>query len=156
MSTVDDVLIERLFSPLTGRLHHVLGISQWRVAIECLNGSVAFYIAGVAFSLIDKGLEDGIFVIMLRTLGWLLIMEAVRRLAYRQAASSVGVRTARVREWLVRTLLVGILPLSLWHVQNWHNLFYSGSLLLLIAHLYFKASDAPPPEPRQKLAYNRA
>ena len=156
MSTVDDVLIERLFSPLAGRLNHMLGISQWRVALECLNGSVAFYIAGVAFSLMGKGMEDGIFAILLRAMAWLLIMEAVRRLAYRQAASSVGVRTARTREWLVRTLLVGIVPLSLWHVQNWHSLFYSGSLLLLIAHLYFKASDTPPPEPGQKLSYNRA
>ena len=49
MSTVDDVLIERLFSPLAGRLHHALGIGQWRVAIECLNGSVALYVGAVAF-----------------------------------------------------------------------------------------------------------
>ena len=32
---------------------------------------------------------------------------------------------------------------------------YSVSLLLLLCHLYFKACDAPPPQGRRKLAYNR-
>ena len=155
MGTIDDLLIERVTSPLTGWLQHRLGVSQWRASLESLNGSTVFYIAGVALELAAKGPFDGIFVTLLRALVWLLILDFIRRVAYRQAASSVGIRTARVREWLFRTILVAVLPLSLHYVQGgWDNVCYSASLMLLVCHLYFKASDAPPPEPKGRPAFN--
>ena len=155
MGTIDDLLIERVYSPLTGWLQHRLGVGQWRASFESLNGSTVFYLAGDALELAGKGVYDGTFITMLRALAWLLILDFIRKHAYRQAASSVGIRTARVREWLFRTILVGVLPLSLYYAQAWHNLCYSASLILLICHLYFKASDAPPPEPKGRLAYNQ-
>ncbi|HEV2867442.1 MAG TPA: hypothetical protein VGX37_13105 [Allosphingosinicella sp.] len=156
MGTVDDLLIERIASPMAGWLQHRLGLSQWRASIECLNGSVAFYVAAVALELASKGPYDGIFVTMLRALVWLLILDGVRRVAYRQAASSVGTRTARVRESVFRLVLLLMLPVSLCYAQGWQNLCYSASLLLLVCHLYLKASDTPPPQPKGKLAYHRA
>ncbi len=156
MSTIDDALIEKVYSPLSGWLHDRFGIGQWRVSIECLNGSVAFYVAAVALDLAAKGLNDGAFVTMLRALAWLLILEWVRRRAYRQAASSVGMRTARTGEWTFRILLGAVLPLSLYHAQNLGSLCYSASLLLLVCHLYFKAADTPPPQPRGRLARQSA
>lgn len=154
MGTIDDLLIERVYSPLTGWLEHRLGISQWRASIESLNGSTFFYIAGVALEIAAKGPTDGIFVTMLRALVWLLVLDFLRRIAYRQAASSVGLRTARTREWVFRIILVAVLPLSLYYAHALDNLCYSASLMLLICHLYFKASDAPPPEPKGRFAYN--
>jgi len=154
MGTIDDLLIDRFWSPLTGWLQHRLGVGQWRASFEALNGSTGFYLAAVALELAGKGPQDGIFVTMLRALAWLLILDFVRRHASRQAASSVGARTARVREWIFRTILVAMLPLSLYYASSWTNLCYSISLTLLIGHLYFKASDAPPPEPKGKLAFN--
>jgi hypothetical protein len=155
MSTIDDVLIEKVYSPLSGWFEQRLGIGQWRVSIECLNGSVAFYIAGVAFEVAAKGPRDGIFITLLRALAWLLILEGIRRRAYRQASSSMGMRTARTGEWLFRLVLVGMLPLSLYYADGWNNLCYSASLALLACHFYFEAADAPPPEPRGRLAFNR-
>ena len=155
MNRFDDTLIETVTSPACGWLQHRLGICQWRASIECLNGSVGFYLLGVALEIAGKGPYDGIFVTMLRALVWLLILDRVRRLAYRQAASSVGTRTARVKEWVFRTILAAMLPLSLCYADGWNNLCYSASLLLLVCHLYLKASDAPPPEPKGRLAYNR-
>ena len=156
MGRIDDYLIERVGSPAAGWLQHRLGVAPWRAAIECLNGSVAFYVAAVALEIAGMGPYDGIFVTMLRALVWLLVMDAVRRVAYRQGASSVGVRTARVREWLFRTVLLAVLPVSLCYVQDWHNLLYSVSLLMLVCHLYLKASDTPPPQRKGRLAFNRA
>ena len=156
MGRIDDLLIERIASPTAGWLQHRLGIGQWRASIECLNGSIVFYVFAVAIEIAGKGPYDGIFATMLRALFWLLIMDAVRKVAYRQAASSVGTRTDRVREWIFRLVLVAMLPVSLLYAQGWHNLCYSASLLLLVCHLYLKASDAPPPQPKGKLAYNRA
>jgi hypothetical protein len=156
MGTIDDLLIERVSSPLTGWLQHRLGVSQWRASLESLNGSTVVYIAAVALELAAKGPFDGLFVTLLRALVWLLILDFVRRVACRQAASSVGIRTARVREWLFRTILVAVLPLSLYYAQGgWDNVCYSVSLMLLVCHLYFKASDAPPPEPKGRLAFDR-
>ena len=155
MGTLDDLLIDRIYSPLTGWLQHRLGVGQWRASIESLNGSTVFYVAGVAIELAAKGPYDGIFVTLLRALVWLLVLDFIRRVAYRQAASSVGIRTARVREWLFRTILVAVLPLSLYKAEAWDNVCYTASLLLLVCHLYFKASDAPPPEPRGRLAFGR-
>ena len=156
MNRLDDLLIERISSPLCGWLRHRLGICQWRASFECLNGSVAGYVAAVALEIAGKGPADGIFATMLRALVWLMILESVRRLACRQAASSVGVRTARVREWLFRLALLAMLPISFCYVTSLTNLLYSLSLSLLIGHLYLKASDAPPPERRGRLAYDHA
>jgi hypothetical protein len=156
MNRVDDLLIEKISSPLCGWLQHRLGVGQWRASFECLNGSIAFYLAAVALEIAGKGPADGIFATMLRTLIWLLVLESVRRHAYRQAASSVGARTARVREWLFRLALATMLPVSLCYATGLKSLFYSVSLTFLIGHLYLKASDAPPPQPRGKLARNRA
>lgn len=155
MGTIDDLLIEKGFSPLTGWLQHRLGVGQWRASIESLNGSTMLYVTGVAIELAAMGPYDGIFITLLRALVWLLVLDFIRRVARRQASSSVGTRTARVREWLFRTILVAVLPLSLYYAQAWDNLCYSASLMLLICHLYFKASDAPPPEPRGRLAFNQ-
>jgi hypothetical protein len=156
MNRFDDLLIDRVSSPLAGWMQHRLALAPWRVSIECLNGSVAVYVAAVALEIAGKGPHDGIFVTMLRAVVWLLVLEAVRRIAYRQAASSVGTRTARVREWLFRIVLTAMLPISLCYASGLDNALYSVSLLLLVGHLYLKASDAPPPEKKGRLAYNRA
>lgn len=156
MNRLDDILIDRITSPLAGWLQQRLHLAPWRVSFECLNGSVVAYVAAVALQLAALGPEGSASLIMLRALAWLLVLDWVRKVAARQAASSVGTRTARVREWLFRIALAAMLPVSLCYVDGFDNLFYSGSLLLLIGHLYFKASDAPPPEPRGRLAYNRA
>lgn len=157
MGNIDDILIERVWSPAAGWVQHRLGVGPWPMAIECLNGSVAFYVAAVALQIAGMGPQDGIFVTLLRATAWLLVMDWVRRHAYRQAASSVGVRTARVREWMFRLALLFMLPLSLCYADQWHNFLYSGSLLLLVCHLYWKASDAPPPpETKRRYAFNRA
>lgn len=152
---LDEVLLRKVYSPIAGHLRHRFGLCQWRVAIECLNGSVAFYLSAVALEIAAKGIRDGIFVTMLRALVWLLIMDRVRRLAHRQAASSIGTSSARLREWLFRIVLVGVLPLSLWYISGWSSALYSVSLALLICHLYFKAADTPPPMPKGRLAYAR-
>ncbi len=152
MGSVDDLLIEKIVSPVCGWARDQWGITQWRMSIESLNGSVAFYVAAVAVEIAGKGPADGIFLIMLRALLWLLILDAARKRAYRQAASSVGSRTARAGEWLFRMILGAMLPLSLLYADGWNNIFYSVSLMLLVCHLYFKASDLPPPQPRGRLA----
>ena len=155
MTQIDDLAIARIFSPAAGWAEHRLGVSQWRVALECLNGHVAFYLAGLAFSLTGKGMTDGIFANLLVALAWLLLMEAVRRVAYRQAGSSLGVQTARMREWLFRIVLLVSLPISVARIEAVANAFYSVSLFLLLCHLYFKACDAPPPQGRRRLAPSR-
>ena len=155
MTRFDNVLIERVFSPAAAWFQHRLGLGQWRIALECLNGHVAFYLAGLAFSIVGKGMADGIFANLLVALAWLLLMEAVRRVAYRQAGSSLGVQTARMREWLFRVVLLVSLPISVARIDELSNAFYSVSLFLLICHLYFKACDSPPPQSRRRLAYNR-
>ena len=156
MTALDDILIWRFFSPLAGWLHERFGVSQWRLSLECLNGSIAFYLAGVAFSIAGKGMNDGIFVDLLKGLAWLAIMEFARRITYRQAASSLGMQTARIREWSLRLILAAMLPLSLFYIREWANLCYAFALLFLIAHLYFKASDMPPPRPKGRLIPARA
>ena len=148
----DQILIDRLFSPLAGWLQHRFGVNQWRVSLECLNGNVAFYLAGIALSIAGKGLNDGIFVDLLRGVGWLLIVD----FALRQAASSIGVQSARIGEWLIRVILVASFPVSLLTMHGVTNLCFTVSLLFLVLHLYFKASDTPPPEPKGRLAVARA
>ena len=91
---LDEILIDRLYSPLVGWLQHRFGINQWRVSIECLNGNIALYLAGIAFTIADKGVADGIFIDLLKGFGWLVIMDFARRVAYRQAASSIVIPEA--------------------------------------------------------------
>ena len=155
MTQIDDIAIARIFSPAAGWAEHRLGVSQWRVALECLNGHVAFYLAGLALSIAGKGMEDGIFASLLVALAWLLLMEAVRRVACRQAGSSLGVQTARMREWHFRLILLVSLPISVSRIDELAGACYSVSLLLLLCHLYFKACDSPPPKSRRRLAYQR-
>ncbi|HYD36162.1 MAG TPA: hypothetical protein VEA60_01020 [Allosphingosinicella sp.] len=155
MNRIDDFAIAKIFSPLAGWAEHRLGLGQWRLALECLNGHVAFYLAGLAFSLTGKGMTDGIFASLLVALAWLLLMEAVRRVACRQAGSSLGVQTARLREWHFRLILLIALPISVSRIDELANACYSLSLFLLLCHLYFKACDSPPPRGRRRLAWNR-
>ena len=155
MTRIDDLAISKLFSPAAGWAEHRLGLGQWRVALECLNGHVAFYLAGLAFSIGGKGMADGIFASLLVALAWLLLMEALRRVACRQAGSSLGVQTARLREWHFRLILLVSLPISVSRVHEAASACYSVSLFLLLCHLYFKACDAPPPQGRRRLAFSR-
>ncbi len=156
MHRTDDILIDRLFPPAAGWIEHRLGLGQWRAAIECLNGHLAFYLAGVAFSIAGKGPDDGIFMNLLAASFWLAIMEAVRRAALRQAASSVGHQTARLGERHFRFIFLAMLPLSLCYARSWASGCYTASLLLLVAHLYFKACDVPPPQRSRRLALGPA
>jgi hypothetical protein len=155
VTQIDDLALGKIFAPLAGWAEHRLGISQWRVALECLNGHLAFYMGGLALSIGGKGMSDGIFTHMLVALAWLLLMEGARRVACRQAGSSLGVQTARTREWLFRVILLVSLPISIARADELANAFYSVSLFLLVCHLYFKACDAPPPQGRRRLAFSR-
>jgi hypothetical protein len=156
MQRIDDLLIEHLFSPLAGFLEQGLGIGRWRAAIECLNGHLACYVAAVALTIAHKGEGDAIFAELLGALAWLAIMEGVRRAALRQAGSSLGVQTARMREKPFRALFLLMLPLSLVYADGLASAFYSASLALLVAHLYLKASEPPPPRRRASPAFGRA
>jgi hypothetical protein len=156
MDMLDDILIHRLFSPAAGWLQHRLGLNQWRVSMECLHGNVMFYLAGVALSIAGKGVGDAIFVDLLKGAGWLLVADFARRVAMRQASSTIGVQSARMGEWLIRLILLVMVPLSLVYVRGLISFCFTASLVLLVMHLYFKASDSPPPEPRRKLARARS
>jgi hypothetical protein len=149
---LDEILIDRLFSPLLGWLQHRFGIGQWRLSLECLNGNIALYLGGIAFTIAGKGMADGIFIDLLQAIGWLMVMDFARRVACRQASSSIGVQSARMGEWFVRLILVAMLPVSLLFVHGWASFSFTISLLLLILHLYFKASDVPPPQPKRGFA----
>ncbi len=155
MTRIDDLALTKAFSPLAGWAEHRLGLNQWRISLECLNGHLAFYLGGLALSIGGKGMNDGIFADVLVALAWLLLMEGARRVACRQAGSSIGVQTARMREWLFRVVLLLSLPISLARIDELSNAFYSASLFLLVCHLYFKACDSPPPTARRRLAYGR-
>jgi hypothetical protein len=153
VTQIDDLALTKLFSPLAGWAEHRLGFGQWRVSLECLNGHVAFYLGGLALSLAGMGRDDGIFASLLVALAWLLLMEAVRRVACRQAGSSIGVQTARMREWLFRVVLLVSLPISIARIDELASAFYSVSLFLLVCHLYFKACDSPPPQRHRQLVH---
>jgi hypothetical protein len=152
VTNLDELLIQRVYSPLTGWFQHRLGLGQWRIATECLNGHVAFYLAGFAFAISSKGMRDGIFTDLLSALAWLAIMEFVRRVALRQAGSSMGAQTARFAERHFRFIFLLMLSVSLFYLRGWSSACYTASLLLLLSHLYFKASDTPPRRPRRSLA----
>jgi hypothetical protein len=155
VNRIDDLALTKAFSPLAGWAEHRLGLSQWRVSLECLNGHLAFYLGGLSLSIGGKGKNDGIFADVLVALAWLLLMEGARRVAHRQAGSSLGVQTARMREWLFRVILLVSLPISVARIDALANAFYSVSLFLLVCHLYFKACDSPPPQGRRRLAHAR-
>ena len=155
MEMLDQILIDRFFSPVAGWIHHRFGVNQWRMSLECLNGNVAFYLAGIALSIAGKGMNDGIFVDLLKGVAWLMIVDFARRVALRQASSSIGMQSARMGEWLIRLVLVAMLPLSMLNVRGLTSLCFTVSLLFLVLHLYFKASDTPPPKPGRKLILAR-
>ncbi len=156
MNSLDDIIIARVFSPFAGWMQHRFGVSQWQLAMVCLDGCIAFYLGGVALTIAYKGPADAIFTDLLAAMAWLGIMTFARTIAYRQANSSMGVQSARLGEWLFRCLLTVSLPLSLTYVTGWNSLCFSVSLIFLVAHLYFKACDTPPPEQTRKLAHSRA
>lgn len=155
MGSFDEILIERVYSPIAGWLKHHLGICQWRASLTCLDGSIAFYLGGVALTIGGKGMEDGIFVDLLGALGWLAVMSFVRGVAHRQAASSIGTQSARMGEWLFRTVLTAMLPLSLIAIRELDNFCFTASLVFLVSHLYLKAADTPPPQQGRKVAFAR-
>jgi hypothetical protein len=154
MTRLDDLALAKLFSPAAGWAEHRLGLGQWRLSLECLNGHLVFYLAGVAFTVSGKGVTDGIFADLLIALAWLALIEVVRRIAHRQAGSSLGAQTARLREWHFRLILLVSLPVSVASVHGIGNACYSIALFLLLCHLGFKACDPPPPEDRRRLAYS--
>lgn len=156
MHRFDTILIDQIFSPLAGWLSHRLDLCQWRASILSLNASAGLYLGALAIELAGKGGSDPAFITLLRALVWLLILDAARRTTYRQAGSSVGVQTARTREWIFRTVLTIALPFSLALAANLEATLYALSLLFLVAHLYLKACDTPPPAIRRTLAVNRA
>lgn len=156
MTRFDDILIERIFSPLAGWLEHRLGIGRWPAAMECLNGHVAFYLAAIALTVARKGPEDAIFADLLAGLFWLGIIEAARRAARRQASSSMGVQTARLGEWHLRAIFLLMLPFSVAAAKDVAGFCYASSLALLVVHLYLKASDVPPPRARSSFALGSA
>ncbi len=156
MTPIDTAIIEKVYSPITGWVNQRFGVDQWRLAIECLNGTVAFYLAGVALTIAGKGMADGIFTDLIAAFVWLAVMDWIRRAAYRQASSSLGRQTARMRESIFRHILVGILPLSLYYADGLDDLCHTVSLVFFISHLYFKSCDSPPPRRRTQLAFSRA
>lgn len=155
MQRIDEALIDKVYSPLAGLLRDRFGVCQWRAAIECLNGSTILYVGAVALEIAGKGIADGIFATMLRAMVWLLILDRARSVARRQAASSIGTSSARMREWLFRLIVACALPLSLCFAHSLHNLLYTASLALLVCHLYLKAADQPPPSLSGRLAFAR-
>lgn len=156
MTPFDTIIIDKVYTPITGWVNERFGVDQWRLAIECLNGTVAFYLAGVAFTIASKGMTDAIFADLIAAFAWLMVMDWIRRAAYRQAASSLGRQTARMRESIFRHILVGLLPLSLYYCEGLDDLCHTISLCFFISHLYFKSCDTPPPQRRTQLAYSRA
>ncbi len=149
MVNLDDLLLSRVFSPVSGWLKHQLGVCQWRLSVASLDVSIAAYLLGVGLSIAPKGMRDAIFVDLLSALVWLLIMSFLRDRAQRQAASTLGVQSARLGEWVFRTILTVMLPLSALSASSWPGLCYTASLLFLLCHLYLKAADTPPPTHRR-------
>jgi hypothetical protein len=157
MHRIDQFVLEKLIAPAAGWLSHKLGLGQWRLSLECLNGHLAFYLAGTALSIGKAMRSQPVYPILIAALVWLLLMQAVRHMALRQAGSSMGVQTARMAEWPVRTILILALPVTAVSVADLASACYAIALALLAGHFYFKACDTPPPRERreQRLAYNR-
>jgi hypothetical protein len=155
VTRLDDLALSKLFAPIAGLAEHRLGLGRWHLALECLNGHLAFYLAGLAFGIAGKGADDGIFADVLIALAWLALIEVVRGVARRQASSSLGVQSARMGEWHFRLILLASLPVSVVAVKDIGNACYTVSLFLLLCHLAFKACDAPPPQRRRQLAFSR-
>ena len=157
MQRIDQFAIEKIYSPVAGWVRHRLGVEQWRLSLACLNGHLAFYLAGTALTIGHEVRSGPIFPVMLAALFWLMLMQAVRHMARRQAGSSIGVQTARMAEWHVRTILILVLPLMIANVRDLGGACYTIALALLTCHFYFKACDTPPPHERRerRLAYHR-
>lgn len=155
MNRIDDLLISRIFSPLSGWSEHELGMPKLRLALGCIDASIGSYFLGMALSLAHKRVEEGTLSYMMAAFGWLCIMTFARRMTLREAGSSLGVQTARMRESMLRLVLLVLLPFSLIAIRGPSNLCFTLSLIFTIAHLYFKAADTPPPVRRNKLAFHR-
>ncbi len=155
MGSLDDLLLSRVFSPGLGWLKHQLGVCQWRLSLASLDVSIAAYVLGIGLSIAPKGIRDGIFVDLLSALVWLLIMSFLRDRARRQSASTLGVQTARLGEWVFRTILILMLPVSAFSAISLEGLCYTASLLFLVCHLYLKAADTPPPTHRRLASLTR-
>jgi hypothetical protein len=156
MTPFDTALIEKVYSPITGWMNAHFGLDQWRLAGQCLNGTAACYLAGLALTIAGKSMGDGIFTDLVVAFAWLIGIDWLRRALYRQAASSLGRQTARMRESIFRHILVGLLPLSFYYAQGPNDLCHTLSLVFFISHLYFKSCDSPPPRRRHQLAWTRA
>jgi hypothetical protein len=157
MQRIDQFVLEKVCAPAAGWLHHRLGVEQWRVSLECLNGHLAFYLAGTALRIGTEVKAGPVYPVMIAALVWLLLMQAVRNMALRQANSSIGVQTARMAEWHIRTILVIAVPFLGFQVHDLADFCYTAALGLLALHFCFKACDTPPPQERRerKLAYHR-
>ena len=151
--SIDDFIIERVYGPVAGVFEHRLGLDQWRLSLECLNGFLVFHLAGLALKLAGKGMEDAIFIDLLSATLWLGVIQFARGVAHRQARSSLGRQSARLGEWLFRHILIGLLPLSIWSIHGLGSLCQTVALVCLISHLYFKACDTPPPRRTRALAW---
>jgi hypothetical protein len=157
MQRFDRIALEMIYAPVAGWVRQRLGIEQWRLSLECLNGHLVFYLAGTALTIAQRKPGDAIYPVMLGALAWLLLMQAVRRMALRQAGSSLGVQTARMAEWHIRTILLAALPVIAISTHDLGAALYAIALALLASHFYFKACDTPPPQERhqRRLAYSR-
>jgi hypothetical protein len=110
----------------------------------------------MALTMAQRSLEEGILAQLIGAFGWLALMTFARTVAHRQASSSLGVQSARFDEWMFRGVALMILPFSILYIRDLSNFCFTLALLFAISHLYFKASDTPPPKGRRKLSYNQA
>jgi hypothetical protein len=158
MQRIDQFVLEKVYAPAAGWVRHRLGVEQWQLSLECLNGHLIFYLAGTALTIGQTATSrEPVYPVIAASLCWLLLMQAVRHMAKRQASSSIGVQSARMAEWHIRTILILALPPLALTVHDLGGACYAIALGLLACHFYFKACDTPPPQERRerRLAYNR-
>jgi hypothetical protein len=158
MQRIDQFVLEKVYAPAAGWVRDRLGLEQWRLSLECLNGHLVFYLAGTTLTIGQTvASREPVYPVMAASLFWLLLMHAVRQMAKRQANSSLGVQTARMGEWHIRTILILAFPPLALTVHDLGGACYTIALGLLGCHFYVKACDTPPPEERRerRLAYSR-
>ena len=64
-------------------------------------------LAGVALTIASKGMTDAIFADLLAAFAWLMVMDWIRRAAYRQAGSSLGGVRMRTSDFVHVTEIAG-------------------------------------------------